>query len=636
MGFKTTLELFILVCVLGAIIFLAANPFDRPEEQTGGLLTIKPEDVSKVTIRHQNTRMECIKKDWEWFIRFPVEARADSARIERFLGVLETLTVQDAITSGQRRSRGLSLADYGLSPPVASLSLESQGVASTLLVGSRTPLGHGLYVKKAGSDLVLSTEAGIEKILPDNVLDWRNRQVFAGRDEKTVQIELWNRDGSFIQMLLKNSTWHMTQPIVVRANEKAVEQLLKQLYALEVKEFMWDPGWSEKNNAPGVVAENSERFAPYGLAGDQARARVALWQKGATARQELLLGKPVGENSGSVYARDRDKDSIYSVSSNALNYLDLSVADLRSRKLFALTPEEAAYINIQSGDKRLILTREPEGHWTIEEPLKWDADRKATAGFLEGLLNLEAESFVSETATNLTELGFNPPAWSVEVLEKPPSTEEQDRDSTRAEERPGQHRLLIARAPQGSNTVHARFSDDPVKSGDEGFIYSISRKDMAFIDGNPASALEFFDRTMMSLRPENIRKIETFTQERKEIVIRNQQGQWVSQDETPGEVNPKAIESILFAVSNLRASRVEDLALEEPAVYGLDKPSMQFSFGLSGEKGIQKTLKLGYKAGTKEIYAMIQGRDVVFALSYDTVKLFLQPLTLKKETRENR
>ncbi len=642
MGFKTTFELFALVCVLGAIILLVANPFDPTEEQTGALIEARSEDVNRLKIERGDTRLDCRKDDWEWFIKFPVEARANSARIERFLGVLETLTIQDAVTSAQRQSRGLSLSDYGLSPPYASLSLKSPQGATTLLVGSKTPLGNSVYVKKADSDLVLSTDAGIKQVLPENVRHWRNRQVFSGRDEKTLRIELWNPDGSFIQILRKDSMWQMTQPVVARANGRAVEQLLEQLYALKVTEFMWDPGWSDENDAAEVVAESRDRFAPYGLADDQARAKVAVWQKGDRAGQELLLGKSVSEESEAVYARSRGTDSIYSVSSNVLDYLDLSVGSLRSRKLFVLTPEETGYINIQADNKRLTLFKESSGHWVIEEPLKWDADRKTTEAFLDGLLNLEAENFVSEPVTNLTELGFNPPAWSVEVLEKPPAatgknggrTDAQDNTETvglRSNGSREERRLLVARSTRDQNSVPARFSNDPVKFGDEGFVYSLSKKDMAFAGRDPASALRFFDRTMLSLRPENIKSIEAYMQGRKDMVVRDEKGKWVPLEETLREVHPEAIDSILFAVSNLRASRVEDHAVEEPAAYGLENPSIQFSFGLSGQGGIQKTLKLGYKAKTQGIYAMIQGRDVVFVLSHDTVKLLLQPLTQKEE-----
>ncbi len=624
MGFKTTFGLFILVCVLGAIILLVEHPFDRPEKQPGGLIEIRSENVTRIIIKRGDTTLECRKEGREWLISDPVEARADYARVERFLSVLETLDIQETVTPAQLRSRGLSLSDYGLLPPEASLSLESSRGNVTLLVGSKTPLGNSVYVKKANSPLVLSTDARIKESAPLNVRDWRDRRVFAGRDEKTVRIELWNRQGSFIQILRKDSMWQMTQPVVARANARAVEQLLEQLYELEVKEFIWDPARAGEDDAAEVVTESRDRFVPYGLATDQARARVSVWLKGDEAGQALFLGKPTGKDSKAVYARSRDRGSIYSVSSNVIDYLDLSVGELRSRKLFAITAKEAAYVNIQSSGKRLTLLKESPGRWVIKEPLEWDADRKTIEAFLDGLLNLEAEGFVSGTVTNLTELGFQPPAWSVEAL-KAPATDNK-------KENREQRRLLVARAPRDRSAVPARFSQDPVRFGEEGFVYSLSRKDLEFAGRNPASALRFFDRTMMSLKPEDIKKIEVSMQGRKDSVVRNKEDKWVSTEETARKVNPAAVESILFAVSNLRARRVEEHAVEEPAAYGLEDPSMQFSFGLSGEGGIQKTLKLGYRAKTKDIYAMIQGRDVVFVLSSETVKLLLQPLTVKEET----
>ena len=65
----------------------------------------------------------------------------------------------------------------------------------------------------------------------------------------------------------------------------------------------------------------------------------------------------------------------------------------------------------------------------------------------------------------------------------------------------------------------------------------------------------------------------------------------------------------------MRALRIESDNVKKIEAYGLDQVTISITFGLSGKEGIQKTVQLGFRAGTDGIYARIQGEDTVFVIS---------------------
>jgi hypothetical protein len=517
------------------------------------------------------------------------------------------------------------------------VSVSGAGGNATILIGSEAPLGDRVYVRLTKSESVVSTDGAIYRILPEKATEWREKQVFAGSPGKTVRMELWNEERSFVQLLRKDSSWKMMQPIVCNADDGFVNELLGKLYSLKVAEFIWD---ASSGAAPGTDAGlpvNKDRFVPYGLASDQARVKVSLWLEGAETAQHLLLGKTAGDGGETVYARLAGNNSVYSLPAKVNSYLDVGVGKLRSRKLYHMKKEQVGFIDIESGEKRLTLARNTNGIWEIRQPLRWRADRKKINAFLEGLMGLKAEGFFSSAATNLNAIGFDPPAWSVQVLRTEPAGISGDEPGGEgagngsapdpAETRK-RERLLISRPTGAEEKVLARFSDKPLKFGNEGFVYTLDKEAFAFAGRKPADPLEFFNRTMMALEPRNVMRIEISRDGRTQAVMRDKDGIWTAAEDEKGKADQSRIRDILFAVSNLRANSVKEHAVEEPEAYGLKSPGFMLSFGLKGKDGIQKTLKLGYRAKTDGIYAMVQGRDVVFVLPAGLVQKLARPIVV--------
>jgi hypothetical protein len=132
---------------------------------------------------------------------------------------------------------------------------------------------------------------------------------------------------------------------------------------------------------------------------------------------------------------------------------------------------------------------------------------------------------------------------------------------------------------------------------------------------------------MLSLDPETIKRITVRNRDREETVERDPEHQWVAGSSTTNAPDPQAVEEVLFALSHLRALRIEEDGTRDLAVFGLDRPDMTLTVGLTGESGIQKTLLLGFRSRMDGVFAMVRGEDLVFVLDRRTADRLMRGLT---------
>ena len=101
---------------------------------------------------------------------------------------------------------------------------------------------------------------------------------------------------------------------------------------------------------------------------------------------------------------------------------------------------------------------------------------------------------------------------------------------------------------------------------------------------------------------------------------------WHTPAPSPAEVDPVVLEELLFLFSNLKALRVESLAMRDPTAYGMDTPYLQVTLGLRAGEGLQKVLMVGRPVGEGARYAMIRGWDTLFVVGPEVLKILALPL----------
>ena len=631
MRFKTTLRLFMAVCLLAILIILVDR--NKPVVVRTALTDIRAGEVVELSIESGSLAVSFFKKNESWFISRPIQVRADESRVDMIVGTLESLMRQEVVTRDERDSRRLTLNDYGLHKPRVRLVAVSRrdGVERNeeVLIGNDAPLGGLLYAKLATNDEVVAVSREIMNVIPEKLEKLRDRTILHGDILKTSRLDIKKADSGFIQLARLEDGWFVQQPIVTRADSAKVNQLLDALYSLKAEDFVWDANIEtgdvvrvEETAANPVMKAETYRLTP-----DEARVRVTVWVKGDEVGHELFLGKEAGEKSGRIYARCKGADSIYTVSESVLGAVSVGVNDVRDKNLFFVPAGSVNYVSLQKGDSKLILQRGTNEGWAVVEPVRWKADDRFVDQVVGSISRLRVESF--QEGTNLVEFGLDAPACIAGLSDSVPdaavSTNKLEKLQEKGDEKAAtsvvkQRRLLIGEPREGKETVFAKFEEEP-------YIFEIARTTVDFLGRNPVDPLVYRDRTMFSLDPVTVKRISLLKNGVEQVIEKSEEGKWTAAV-GPGtnQVNTATVDDILFAVADMRAMRTECQSPESLVQYGLDRSGTTLTFGLTGDKGVQKSLVMGFRSGTDGIYAMVQGLDVVFVIGNKMMNLLVKDL----------
>jgi len=596
------------------------------------VLPVTAEAVTRVSVKQDGFFMDCVREDDEWTIRRPIRCRADEGGIAKLLDALEMMTRQEIVTSAQRENRGVSLDDYGLREPRARFVVWDALGRHEVTVGRDAPLSEFVYVIVEGEEDVLATHRRILDTIPKTVESIRDRLIMRWDAARTSRLELDRPEKGFIQLARRDGRWLLQQPVVARADEGRVARILETLFSLRVERFMWDSPVGDELDPAAEVA-SSLKVEPYGLAPDEA-VRIGVWTEGEEVGDELLVGKPAGEDGREVYAKTGDSDSIFTVNAKVLDVFDVAPSDLRDRRVFDITPDTAGYLQIEEGNERITLRRGESRGWEILDPVQWQADHDVVREVIQAVCRLQVEEFLTGGATNLAAHGLQQPAMTIALLPAPlvrgaaaaSDGGKEDVDATHSvpSELP---RLLIAKPRAEETTLLAHLEGDKA-------VYRIAREQLDALPANPTDPLLYRNRTVLALTPECIHRVAVTRGGYAETVARDGKGPWRVVSAPSNTVDKATLDELLFMAANVRALRIEGHNPVSFEPYGLDKPALSVTFGLSGEEGIQKTLLFGFKAKTDGIYSMVQGQDVVFVVPNGVVERLGRKLTFPPGPRE--
>jgi hypothetical protein len=228
------------------------------------------------------------------------------------------------------------------------------------------------------------------------------------------------------------------------------------------------------------------------------------------------------------------------------------------------------------------------------------------------LSRVRVSRFYAPGPTNLASVGLAPPVWRIAVGRAVAAECPEGRDPPPAPPEGAPIRLLIGNpVEEDGGLLYAR------RSGWEDVTCAVGGPFRALLTDALAEPLGYRNRTMLSVLPEHVRRIELSLNGESQAVVRGEDGQWTVEEEDDRDARApdgEAIQDVLFFVSNLRALRAEEHQPADLDGYGLERPAVSLTLGLSGGDGIRKTLLFGNRAEQGGRFAMVQGQDVVFVM----------------------
>jgi hypothetical protein len=216
----------------------------------------------------------------------------------------------------------------------------------------------------------------------------RKGRVFAVETADVTGMEL-KRPDSVVKAQREGESWQLVTPVKAKAERGPVEETITTIVTAKMDR--------EIDAAPKSLTE-------FGL--DAPAAEVDLTLKDGKHVVLLLGGKsPTGVW---VYAKERDKPSVFVVGESVLRDATRPAADFRDKTVLAFSRADVTGMEIATDGETIAI--EPDGQkWKITRPSLRAADGDAVSDLLEKLGAAKVKEFVAEAPKSLAPYGLDRP-----------------------------------------------------------------------------------------------------------------------------------------------------------------------------------------------------------------------------------
>jgi len=577
MTFRLTAILSLVAVFLGLLIAFWDRDGDTARErleQARRAFRFNPARVDRLLIESRDLSIECRLKDGQWHLVHPIVARADPVAIERLLGALQELPRGNIILPPRRDPD--AYVPYGLDNPRTRISIVEGTSTNQILIGRRTPLGDGVYVRQSDHAGLARLNLSLLELIPNSADALRDRSLLAGSAAAIERFDIRSPSG-YIQLARNgNGEWRLFQPFTARADTAVISALIEDLLSCGIVQFVQD-----------AVSD----LAPYGL-NSQSAVTVVLNTDSGNGSQMLSFGDPLPNAPSLVYARLQGEQSIYAVPLEIREALLLRPDSLRDRRIPGMEPERIQRIQIEEEETLLEFSRDENNQWHIEAPLRAPADFEAIQALLQSWTEVRLSDFETAASTS-------PPPPLVRTLR-----------ITSQDPKAPPVVLYLGPNPEKEGTAHIRIDGDS----------SMAIATPASLLDFPLDPLRYHSRNLLSIPANDITTLRLRTP---------MQTLRLDHDPTTGQWTPPVpwIDTLLAALSPLRA---ESILSETEAQPILDskwpQPDLTLSIQMRGQSGLGITLIVGPENPSLGAHpAKIRGRNLIFTLSPLTVEALRPP-----------
>jgi hypothetical protein len=518
------------------------------------LARFRPADVTQVAIDLIDHKLTLTKEKEangaeRWKLKEPLTADAEASKVTELLDKLSELQAQgaDVIDTPDPKPYGLDPAN-----PARRIVLtvteekpapgdEKEKVKSTRTVtfklGKDDVEKGKLYLQVAGVARVDAVKDDLTKLIERPALAYRARRVLDVAAKQIAKIDVQHGTETF-ELKQDDGRWEVGG---TKADAVKASSLANDLGRLEAVEYV--------NDAP-----KPDDLKNYGLDTPALTATLTFTDP-ATPAKTVQLGKP-REGKPEVYAKLADAPAVFAVRESVKTTLDAPALAYRPLELWQVSPGDVTALEVQRGPDAYKLAR-AGAEWKISGPFDATAQGSVVGQMLDAVAAPRAERYEAAAPKDLAAFGLDKPALRVSVTAGPTS-----------------HALLI-----GKPTAGGRFA----KLGDGGTVFVIGD---AIVKAADRPALDLLDRTLLTLDPKAVTRVQSAGTARNWTVEKAGDGWKVSSLQPPAAADKAVIDGLVRVAANLRAVR---FAAYGPKAdwkqYGLDRPDLTVTVTAQPEEG---------------------------------------------------
>lgn len=330
---------------------------------TTKIVDLPQDQIESLTIEKLGSEpIELKRARGKWSITEPKALPADQDAVSSLVSTFTSLNADKLL-----EDKPTSVDQYGLTKPSLSVTAtKKDGKTIKLLVGDETPTNSGSYAELAGDPRVFLVASYNKTSLDKGENDLRDKRLLAFDSEKLSRVELTGKKET-IEFGRNKDQWQILKPKPMRANQSAVEDLVRSLGDAKMELGATD---DEKNDLTAFKAGKPV-----------ATAKVT----DVAGTQELQVRK----NKDDYYAKSSGVAGVYKVLSSVGTSVDKSLDDFRNKKLFDfgfVVPEK---IEIHDGAKSYFLTRSGSDWWSNGAKM----DESSVSALVSDIRDLTATKF---------------------------------------------------------------------------------------------------------------------------------------------------------------------------------------------------------------------------------------------------
>ncbi len=385
MRMKLTLFLLLLNAALFTfILVLEEKPTVLRRQNSERPLVLPPgfvQSLTQLTVQTQEDKTNWMleKQDGRWFLTKPYRWPANEYAVRRLLALLAMLTWERRFSFSEARAAGLSLANYGLQPPAASIFLSTGDSSHLLKLGQPTEVGQQVYLLHGQEEDIYVVQASLL-----TALSWQERELtdpfifqLSGPATHSISLTTGSAPHQRTRLTRQNDLWVFESPTQARADSEQVETALAALLGLQVLDFLEREEITQGFSDPWRLTLASDR-----------------------QRETLLIGaqRPDGRH----FAKLEGLDTVFTIASEPLAVWKTARESLRDRRLLPFSPAAVSGIEITQKDQKVLLQKLENGSWQVisAEGGRLPAEQEVVNKLLRQLEQTQIQRFVTDAPSN--------------------------------------------------------------------------------------------------------------------------------------------------------------------------------------------------------------------------------------------
>ena len=309
------------------------------DSNTVKFLSLNRDDVTKIEIKKKGGDDVVLTKGTsdKWKLTSPKPLGADADTISGVLSTLSSVTSERLI-----EDKASDLKPYGLAEPAVEVNATvKDGSTKKLLLGDDTPASGAAYAMLAGDPRVFTVSSSTKTSLDKGMKDVGDKRLLPVDFDKIAKVEVVSPKMN-MSFGSKQGQWTVQSPKDVRGDTSKLEGIVEK-----IKSATLDLGAS---------ADDMKKAASAYAGGTQVGTVRGTDDSGT---QEFQVRK----NKDSFYAKTTAVEGFYKVPNELAQQLQMSLDDIREKRLFDFSSNDPEKIEIHFGSKAYSLSRTGQDWW---------------------------------------------------------------------------------------------------------------------------------------------------------------------------------------------------------------------------------------------------------------------------------